>query len=211
MPTRREILFDIAAAAPLAGYVLGHPLVPLRREPEIIEEPHCLSQESAKGFRLLLSRNQQALSPKLMIAPGNRKLSREAALRLLHRVTAGKWLILESGLPFMAREEALGQLKLLRDVFGFRVHAPLAVEDAYIEYTWPLRRLVRHFSMIAPIECSRSESIAERWGVPVCEKRFIGSGGVIFLGSMLGPGLLAEEREAHEVGAGLLRETAFRS
>ncbi len=210
MPTRRELLFSIAAS-PAVAVLVGKPVLLRPHGTEIIEEPHCLSQESGKGFRLLLSRNAHALSSAVILAPGNRKLSLEGAVRLLRRVAAGKWLILESGLAFMPQEEAVGQLKVLRDVFGFKVHDPVAVDDAYIEYTWPLQRLVRHFSMITPMECQRSESIAERRGVPVCARRSIGSGGIIFLGSMLGPGLLAEEREAHDVGTGLLREIALRS
>ena len=102
--------------------------------------------------------------------------------------------------------EVIQQIRVLRDVFGLRVQAPLANGGAYIEYVWPLRRFVRDFSMFTPVECSADEKIAEFAGMAVCARRRIGKGGVIFLGSMLGPGLLAEEREAHELGSAMLQE-----
>ncbi len=225
MPTRRELLFNIVSPISqlLSSIELGGSswrarhmfaascLVPnslVSVEPEIITESHCLSQESTNGFRLLLSRNTAIFggpSPRLIIIPGARQLSREAGLKLLQKVNRGTWLILESGLPFMPPEESVGQIRVLRDVFGLRVQAPHANGGAYIEYVWPLRRLLRDFSMITSVECSADEKIAEFGGMAVCAKRRMGNGGVIFLGSMLGPGLLAQEREAHELGSAILQ------
>jgi hypothetical protein len=105
----------------------------------------------------------------------------------------------------MPLQEAIRQMRVLFDVFGLEVLAPLATRGPYIEYTWPLRRLVRDFSMVTRLKCSRAETIAESGGVAVCAKRPVRKGGIIFLGSMLGPGLLAEEREAHELGSAMLR------
>jgi hypothetical protein len=212
MPTRREILFNIISA-PLAAALVAHPQEPVPAQSEIITEPHCLSEESASGFRLLLQRNQPAFnrsSPRLIIIPGARQLSRKTGRELLRHVTSGTWLILESGLCFMPGAEAIGQIRVLRDVFGFEVGAPFANGGAYIEYAWPLRRLVRDFSMFTPLECPQTEAIAKFRGVTVCAKRRVGKGGIIFLGSMLGPGLLAEEREAHHVGSAMLQEIVNR-
>jgi hypothetical protein len=204
MPTRRELLFNIVST-PFAAVLVEHPLGPASLEPEIIREPHCLSEESAKGFQLLLTRNRAGFDAKVIIVPGARQLSRKTGLQLLRKVTNGTWLILESGLPFLPRGEAIGQIRVVRDVFGLRVQAPIANGGAYIEYAWPLPRLVRDFSMFTPVECSADEKIAEFSGMAACAKRRIGNGGVIFLGSMLGPGLLAEEREAHELGSAMLQ------
>jgi hypothetical protein len=207
MPTRRELLFNILST-PFAATLVEHPLEPADGQPAIIPEPHCLSEESASGFRLLLQRNGRVLngfSPKLIIIPGARQLSRETGRALVRQVTSGTWLILESGLAFMPLQEAIGQIRVLRDVFGLEVQAPLANRGAYIEYTWPLRRLVRDFSMVTPLETPQAKAIAKSGGVAVCVKRPLGKGGIIFLGSMLGPGLLAEEREAHQVGGAILR------
>jgi hypothetical protein len=207
MPTRRELLFNLAAA-PFAPSLSGNRLAPVSLDPEILEEPQHLSEESANGYRLLLRRNRPVSnrpSPRLIIMPAARQLSRETALEMLQEVTRGTWLVLESGLCFMAREQAVAQIRVLRDVFGLEVQTPLANAGAYVAYTWPLRRLVRDFSMFTPVECSANEKIAGFGGVAACMKRRVGGGGLIFLGSMLGPGLLAEEREAQEVGSALLK------
>jgi hypothetical protein len=214
MPTRREALFNILST-PLAAALVEHPFEPAPAQPEIISELHCLSEESGNGFRLLLSRSSlasTASSPNIMIVPAARKLSYETGQELLRHVIGGIWLILESGLPFVPRGEAIEQLRVLRDVFGFHVQHPVPVSASqvgsgavYISYSWPLRRLIRDFGMFTPVECSRAERIAEFGGVTVCAKRPVGKGGIIFLGSMLGPGLLAEEREAHELGSAMLR------
>jgi hypothetical protein len=208
MQTRREILLNILST-PLAAVRVEHARTPVRAQAKILSEPHCLSEESATGFRLLLTRNRlasNARSPKVIIAPGARQLSREAAAGLLQEVLRGTWLIVESGLCFMSREQAAGQVQVLRDVFGLEVQAVLTSPGRYVEYAWPLHRLVRDFSMFTPVQWPHAERIAEFGGVTVCTKRRIGRGGIIFLGSMLGPGLLAEEREAHQVVSAMLEE-----
>lgn len=207
MPTRREILVSMLST-PMAAALVALPRALASAQPEIISEPHCLSEESANGFRLLLQRNRQipnGPSPRLIIFPGTRQLSHETGRELLRQVIGGAWLILESGLAFVPHNAAIGQIRVLRDVFGLELQAPLVSEGAYIEYVWPLRQLVRNFTMFTPVNCLRTERVAELAGVAVCAKRSFGKGGIIFLGSMLGPGLLAEEREAHEVGSAMLR------
>jgi hypothetical protein len=208
MATRREVLLNILST-PFAASLFAHSGQPVCAHPKIISEPHCLSEESATGFRLLLRRNTlawSALSPKVIIAPGARQLSRETARELLQEVVRGTWLILESGLCFMPREQAAGQIQVLRDLFGLEVQAPLASRDRYIEYAWPVVRLVRDFSVSTSVKCSQSEKIAEFAGATVCMRRRVAKGGIIFLGSMLGPGLLAQEREAYQVGSAMLEE-----
>jgi hypothetical protein len=74
----------------------------------------------------------------------------------------------------------------------------------YIAYQWPRPALVRTFETITPVDCSSRNIIAEFRGIPVCSKHAMGKGGLIFLGSLLGPGLLAEEPEAHTVLQALL-------
>jgi hypothetical protein len=106
----------------------------------------------------------------------------------------------------MPRERAVEQIRVLRDVFGLEVQNPVASRGGYVKYAWPLQRLVRDFSMFTPVKCSAEERIAEFGGAAVCAKWRVGKGGIIFLGSMLGPALLAEEREAHQVGSAMLQE-----
>jgi len=156
------------------------------------------------GFRLLLSPNS-SLASDLIIVPGVRELSRHAALQLLQRACSGAWLILEPGFAFVSEGAADPQLRVLREVFGFAVHPPVAHAAGYIEYSWPGRALVRDFSAITPIDCPQAEAIATCNGGRVGARRAIGNGGAILLGSMLGPGLFAQEREAHQLGSAILR------
>jgi hypothetical protein len=74
----------------------------------------------------------------------------------------------------------------------------------YINYVWPKAVVVRSFLDAVPVECRPSEVVAHHSGIPVAMRRRIGRGGIIFLGSMLGPNLYAEEREARLVVTDLL-------
>lgn len=209
MPTRREVLLTVISS-PLAGILASQPPTHSPKL-EIRGEPHCLSRESSQGFRLLLN-NQQivARSVPVIILPGARELSIETCSALVKEAAAGAWVVWEDGLCFSSREESLASNRILKQAFGFQVLPPIRVSDdqatesSYIEYSWPTRRLVRSFHAATPIRCPLSEVIAKFRGVPVCARRVIGRGGVVYLGSMLGPGLFAEEREAHLVGSVML-------
>lgn len=217
MPTRRQILLG-AISAPLSrGIPSFKPGA--GRTPEILSESHCLSRESAIGFRLLLQREAAIHSgfrysterKSVTILPAARQLTRESAQKCLQRILNGGWLILETGLCFSTRNESRAQIDLLNQVFGIPARDPVVLPEEhragssrYVDYDWPCRTLVRGFERITPVGCLADEVIARFSGIPVCSKHFIGSGGVIFLGSMLGPGLFAGEREAYQAGAGML-------
>ena len=213
MRTRRQLLFDIAAFASLED-VLGPQHILPRKNPVIISEAHCLSEESANGFRRLLDGNKRAIdisSRNIVILPGMRYLPKKTAVQLFQRVHSGTWLILESGMPFASAAEAAERLRVLHSVFGLTVHVPVPARTAevgpsnsYVAYTWPGRFLVRDFSAVTPVQCSQQEVIASFRDMAVCAKRSVGAGGIIFLGSMLGPALLAQEREAQELGKAIL-------
>ena len=76
----------------------------------------------------------------------------------------------------------------------------------YIHYSWPRREMTRSFLQPVPVVCSDAEVIARYGGTPVAMKRRYGLGGVVFLGSMLGPNLYAGEPQAWRIVAGLLLE-----
>ncbi|MGA8030252.1 MAG: hypothetical protein WB992_24175 [Bryobacteraceae bacterium] len=140
----------------------------------------------------------------LIILAGVRELSVETCWELRKRAIAGSWLIYESGSCFSSPEESLLCSRILNRVFGLEVLPTIVTAGSCIEYSWPARRLVRSFQAATPIRCHSSEVIAEFGGVPVCARRCIGRGGIVYLGSMLGPGLFAEEREAQSVGIAML-------
>jgi hypothetical protein len=207
VPTRRQLLFNLASASTAGVLLPGQALRPSAK-PEIIPEPHCLSEESARGYRKLVQANQPTNAP-VVILPASCQLSPENARDLLQRVWRGSWLILESGVAFSSPENSGSQTRTLAGVFGLRVHDPITLsrrEASYITYMYPQRIMVRTFGAITPVTCATAERIAEFAGITVAARRPMGNGGgIIFLGSILGAGLLAQEREAYEAGCALLR------
>jgi hypothetical protein len=207
VPTRRQLLFNLASASTAGVLLPGQALRPSAK-PEIIPEPHCLSEESARGYRKLVQANQPTNAP-VVILPASCQLLPENARDLLQRVWRGSWLILESGVAFSSPENSGSQTRTLAGVFGLRVHDPITLsrrEASYITYTCPQRIMVRTFGAITPVTCATAERIAEFANIPVAARRPMGNGGgIIFLGSILGAGLLAQEREAYEAGCALLR------
>ena len=128
---------------------------------------------------------------------------------LLQRIDDGTWVILESGVGFSSMTEAKHQADLFKRVFDLELLPPMKVAEipaaaTYIEYTKPVSRLARTFEAITPIDCEPTDVIARLGRHSVCVRKRVGRGGLVFLGSMLGPGLFAEEREALAIGAALL-------
>lgn len=191
LPTRRDLL----------GSALAFPLSISLSNPQIIHDNTLLSQESAQGFRLLL-RN---ITVPLLILPAARTIPRSLALRLRRTAIAGGWILVESGLCFNAAGSWKQLRRILGELFDIEIAAPFQPSAPYISFHWPQSTLVRTFEAVTPVACSRYELIATSNGIPVSTRCRIGKGGVIFLGSMLGPALAAEEREAHAIGRGILR------
>jgi hypothetical protein len=136
-------------------------------------------------------------------------MSLSTAADLADRIHQGAWVILESGLGFSSRTESKHQIDLLKRVFGLQLLPPVKVGKnpaaaTYLEYTSPVHRLVRTFEAITPVGCDQSEALARLGKHSVCIRKRIGDGTLVFLGSMLGPGIGAEEREAIEVASALV-------
>ena len=216
MPTRREFLTGLALA-PFVVHLTAAQSAADARSVEIWQEHHCLSLESARGFRHLVSRYPSATSSasgrtasgSLIIAPGIRWMSLSTAADLAERINEGASVILESGLGFSSRTESKHQIDLLKKVFGLQLLPPVKVGKnpaaaTYLEYTRPVPRLVRTFEAITPVGCDQSEALARLGKYSVCIRKRIGDGALVFLGSMLGPGIVAEEREAIEVASALV-------
>ena len=216
MPTRREFLTGLALA-PFVVHFLTATQSAAARSVEIWQEDHCLSLESAMGFRHLVSPNPPATSfesgrtasGSLIIAPGIRCMSLSIAADLADWIHQGAWVILESGLGFSSRTESKHQTDLLKKVFGLQLLPPVKVGKdpaaaTYLEYTRPIHRLVRTFEAITPVRCDQSAALARLGKHSVCIRKRIGDGTLVFLGSMLGPGVGAGEREAIEVASALV-------
>jgi hypothetical protein len=214
MPTRREFLTGLALAPFVVHLTAGQSAA---RSVEIWQEDHCLSLESSMGFRHLVSCYPPATifatgrpaSGSLIIAPGIRWMSLSIAADLADRIHRGAWVILESGLGFSSRAESEHQTDVFKRVFGLQLLPPVKVGKkpaaaTYLEYTRPVHRLVRTFEAITPVRWDQSETLARSGTHSVCIRKRIGDGTLVFLGSMLGPGIGAEEREAIEVASALV-------
>ncbi len=190
-PTRREMLAS-AFALPLS-----------LTSQQIIHDGTLLSEESARGFRLLLRK----VNAPFIILPAAQTISWPLAFRLRHAARAGRWVLIESGLCFEAASKWQQLSRVLREAFHVEIAAPVQVRDPYIRFEWPERTLVRTFEAVTPVTCAPTELIAQLNGIPTAARRSMGRGGVIFLGSMLGPALAADEREAHAVGSQILMKS----
>src|SRR5579884_3224447 len=159
-PTRREMLAS-AFALPLSFSLTTT---------QIIHGGTLLSDESARGFRLLLG----SVSVPLIILPAAQTISQPLALRLRHAALAGSWILIESGLCFQAVSSWKQLNRVLRQAFRLEIAAPVPVRDRYIQFEWPQRTLVRTFDAVTPISCAPIELIAQLNGVPIAARRYMG-------------------------------------
>jgi hypothetical protein len=205
--TRRQVL-SAALAAPALPISFNAP----HRAFTLPDEKHFLSRESHAGFATLFASEAVHHSRNsIVLRAGIRKLAPSDARDLRDQAEKGAWIILEPAFAFYGDSEAArgsAQLARLLEVQvgpPQPVHAPSPRKPAYIRYRWPASQHVRPFGFVTPIRCSAFETIATLGEVPVCARFARGRGGFIYLGSMLGPNLFAEEREAHALGRALLR------
>lgn len=188
MQTRRQLLQQ-TVALPLAMCLRA---TPQQSTIEIISEPNCLSQESAEGFRTLLA--SSTASDITILCGISRRLNSHRMFELRNRALRGAWIIWENS-PFVHQKQ------ILEDAFGIATQDRklISSDRLYISYNWPVPALTRTFSAIIPVSCAPAEVVARYGHVPIAMKRRLGRGGILFLGSMLGPNLRAEEREAKQI------------
>ena len=188
MLSRRDILTSIAVLPLLAT---------APDSASFLEEPHLLAAESASGYR-----KTAICKAGWIIAPAVRDLTAQTCVGLQRRVRDGATLLLESGVCFSSPPHVQSQFALLRRYLGLNILAPIHTET-YITYQWPAKKMLRSFHSVTPVICDEREVIATCQGSPVCAIKHFGRGRIIYLGSMLGPGLMADEREAHDLVAAL--------
>jgi hypothetical protein len=182
-------------------------------------DPNAIATESALGYRQLLGRKRCAFTVsnelsnshfRCLILPGVRALPFTFAARLRETASAGAWLILESGLCFASEREVEIQARVLADVFSLHIDTPRPAQmglrsgRSYVHYHWPLHALVPDFSEFTPVRHSDADAIATIHGKVVAVRRHIRRGGIVFLGSPLGPGLFAGDRESSELATELV-------
>jgi hypothetical protein len=66
----------------------------------------------------------------------------------------------------------------------------------YVSYRWPRQAHVREFSHVIPVSAASGHAIAHWREIPVVWSKSAGRGRLVFLGSPIGPALLAGDAEA---------------
>jgi hypothetical protein len=201
MLNRRELITSVTSA-PLLAACSYKPANPFAMS-AFLEEPHTIAVESARGYRAISNKRAN-----LIIAPGIRDITPELCIALVERVRSGASLLLESGLCFSSPDHTNRQRQILKQGLALELlPLVLTAEANYVTYAWPLQKLVRSFHAVIPVVCAERDVIARFQGLPVCAKIHMGRGCLVYLGSLLGAGLLAEEREARAVGNALVSNT----
>ncbi len=211
----RRHLLEQAFALPIALRSLKRspPSCPL--ECRIVSGPDCLSEESAAGYRMMIERHRPCalVSGSVLIFAAARNVSQDRLLKLRSLVFDGAWLIWENSPVVDDEREFLRQQQLFRDIFDLRLAKPRVAQHGtgsacYIHYRWPAPAMVRTFMGITPVQSTPTEAIAHYEEQTIATKKQMGRGGIIFLGSLLGPHLRAEDREASRLALALV-ETAL--
>jgi hypothetical protein len=177
------------------------------RRPEILAEPHLLSEESAAQFHTLFD-HSKLLPRKLIVLPAARRVTAALARDLHTRARSGAWIVLESGLCFATDPIREQQTRLWTEAFGLRFSPVQRPGELFVEYVWPVRQMIRGFEGCTPLGSPVGKIVAQSAGKSVCCLQRIGQGGIVFLGAMLGPGLAAGELEAWQIGLSMVESIA---
>lgn len=204
--TRRQVLaqFSVPFFPSLLAPSGNAASIPVK----IIPEPHLLSTESAAGFKSCLPQIVLSGHP-VIVLPGAKQVSAQQARALREDVSNGSLLIWESGLAFANPIEIEEQKQVLAETFGIQLGSPIAESvgsHPYVSFTGARDCLVRPFGLVFSIRSTQSEYIAHWHGIPVAMRKQIGKGNLVYLGAMLGPSLLASDREAHQAATRLFDE-----
>jgi len=154
------------------------------------------------GTRLVRAEPSSVPRCAVLIVPAALHIPRPARQAILTCLAAGGTVILESGAGFAAEHDVRAHRAELRDSLHVHIEAPVHLWTTrsqripYVDYTWPYPAKVRDFSRVVPLTRQPGEIIAWIDRRPVCFKRQMGRGTLIFLGSPLGPALWARDAEA---------------
>jgi hypothetical protein len=222
MPLSRRGFLGRAAGASAAGLAvaagLGGLFPETRETPPacVLVDPgeDCSLRESAAGYEAALSSSNvafqrtslQSLAPaRLIILPAAVSTDTSELARLSEHLVNGSVVLYESAAAFLGPGEFGIHKRVIRSVFGLSLHDPVGLWDSadsfkqspYVDYHWPVVTKVRDFSRAVPVDPGNGETIAWFQDLPVAVKRRVGKGTLVFLGSPLGPHLLAGDREAN--------------
>jgi hypothetical protein len=208
MLSRRAFVGAMGAA----GTAIAPVALPARPQCRVLDlGPDCLLRESLAGFRRTgipacppPLDNHQRLS---YVVPAAARLTEDLMTQLSRHVDEGGWLIFESAAGFGGFE---AQREQLARYFRLTLEPPVDLwarssSVPYLDYHWPSRTKVRDFSHVVPVAAPAADIIGTIGNIPVAARL----GRLVFLGSPIGPSLLAGDREAHLWFSALLQQTAF--
>ena len=177
-------------------------------------QDHCNLQESVHGYEsalatagigFLKASPGATLKSRNVIVPGAAQIGDALAHELLSFLGNGSSLLLECGLGFVDSSIFEAQQSSLRSHFDLGIEWPvhlLTRQDhhyvPYVKYSWPVEVSVRDFSPVVPLSRHRASWIGWAQDLPVALRRKIGKGVLTFLGSPLGPALLAGDPQARQ-------------
>jgi hypothetical protein len=127
------------------------------------------------------------------VVPGAGPVTRQLGRELVEFTRRGASIIFESAAGFGGFES---QREMLAQHFGLQIDRPIDLPEGrvpYIDYHWPVSVKIRDFDRVVPVRAPAREVIARIDGIPVAAR----CGKLVFLGSPIGPALLAGDREAH--------------
>lgn len=173
-------------------------------------EGNCLVRESFEGYRAALphTRLDSASPPEawaacgFLIVPATAIIGPEVAERISCALRNGKCVLLESAMGFLEDPEFVRAQGSLAKYFDVSVAQRVDLWSCarrrvpYVDFTWPRPNKVRDFSRVVTVPSRADEVIARIDGIPVGMRRRFGRGTLIVLGSLLGPSLLAGDRES---------------
>ncbi len=208
--TRRSFLGYAAGAVTTGLRGLPGTRVAMRR-PIVLLHLSQHAYESVAGYTGTLAKSgtrflhvEPALVPRCAVLIVPAAIHIGPALRAIVTCLAdGATVILESGAAFADEADFRAHRAVLRDSLQVHVDAPVQLWTAgqripYVDYSWPHSAKIRDFSRVVPLARQPGEIIARVDGLPVCLKRRMGRGTLIFLGSPLGPALWAGDAEARQ-------------
>jgi hypothetical protein len=173
----------------------------------------CVLDESFEGYRASLksaglpfeiTRRETTEAASFIVVPAAALTELCHAGWLRNRIAAGATALVESGGAFLPSSEFRVQQFLVRTRLGVSALAPVRLwENAgrlsnipYVDFTWPAAATIRDFSRVVPLSGVDAQAMATQGTRVVGLKRRLGAGMLVYLGSPVGPHLLAGDHEA---------------
>jgi hypothetical protein len=196
------------------NFLLGQSENPFGERLLVASGSSCALTESFAGYQAALAASgitfrtacwRSLSAARMLILPATVFRTAVEVFTVKALLKTGSTVLLECGANFVNPAEFEFQKRLIHTELGLRLHAPVELwvssaafrHSPYLDYEWPIAVKVRDFSRVIPIDCGPGEAIAWVRGKTVAAKLQVGKGSLIFLGSPMGPHLLAGDREAH--------------